>query len=141
MQRLKNGVSSTHPLRGPELRALKQLRCDWAHSPYLFISERGGPMTASNVRKLVTRAGMQAKFAFPVLWSAFIRSRSRCPHKANVASSIRGCAIPNRSAAVDRSDGADRSRLPAAAGDGRRDLGSAASNCPLQRAGNQAAAN
>lgn len=60
------GVPSTHPLRGPELRALKQLRRDWPGSPYLFISERGGAMTASNVRKLVTRAGVQAKFAFPV---------------------------------------------------------------------------
>jgi type 1 fimbriae regulatory protein FimE len=66
VQRLKNGVPSTHPLRGPELRALKQLRRDWPDSPYLFISERGSPMTASNVRKLVTRAGVQAKFAFPV---------------------------------------------------------------------------
>jgi type 1 fimbriae regulatory protein FimE len=66
VQRLKNGVPSTHPLRGPELRALRQLRRDWPDSPYLFISERGGPMTASNVRKLVTRAGVQAKFAFPV---------------------------------------------------------------------------
>ena len=64
--RLKNGVPSTHPLRGPELRALRQLRRDWPDSPYLFISERGGPMTASNVRKLVTRAGLAAKVAFPV---------------------------------------------------------------------------
>jgi type 1 fimbriae regulatory protein FimE len=66
VQRLKNGVASTHPLRGPELRTLRQLRRDWPDSPYLFISERGGPMTASNVRKLVTRAGVHAKFAFPV---------------------------------------------------------------------------
>jgi type 1 fimbriae regulatory protein FimE len=66
VHRLKNGVPSTHPLRGPELRALKQLRRDWPGSPYLFISERGGPMTASNVRKLVARAGVHAKFDFPV---------------------------------------------------------------------------
>ncbi|HLQ12530.1 MAG TPA: tyrosine-type recombinase/integrase [Steroidobacteraceae bacterium] len=64
--RLKNGVPSTHPLRGPELRALRQLRRDWPDSPYLFVSERGGPMTASNVRKLVTRAGIQAKIEYPV---------------------------------------------------------------------------
>ena len=55
VQRLKGGVPSTHPLRGPELRALRQLRREWPDSPYLFVSERGGPMTASNVRKLVTR--------------------------------------------------------------------------------------
>lgn len=66
VQRLKNGVASTHPLRGPELRALRQLRRDWPDSPYLFVSERGGPMTASNVRKLIGRAGAQAKLPFPV---------------------------------------------------------------------------
>jgi type 1 fimbriae regulatory protein FimE len=65
VQRLKKGVPSTHPLRGPELRALRQLRRDWPGSPYLFVSERGGPMTASNVRKLVTRTGQAAKLPFP----------------------------------------------------------------------------
>ena len=66
VQRLKNGVPSTHPLRGPELRALRQLKRDCPGTPYLFVSERGGPMTASNVRKLMTRAGSQAKIGFPV---------------------------------------------------------------------------
>lgn len=65
VNRLKNGVPSTHPLRGPELRALRQLRRDWPDSPYLFASERGGPMTSSNVRKLVTRAGKAAGLPFP----------------------------------------------------------------------------
>jgi site-specific recombinase XerD len=66
VQRLKHGVPSTHPLRGPELRALRQLRREWPDSPYLFVSERGGPMTASNVRKLVTRSGLASKLSFPV---------------------------------------------------------------------------
>jgi type 1 fimbriae regulatory protein FimE len=66
VQRLKQGVPSTHPLRGPELRALRQLRREWPDSPYLFVSERGGPMTASNVRKLVARTGSTAKLPFPV---------------------------------------------------------------------------
>ena len=65
VSRLKNGVPSTHPLRGPELRLLRQLRRDWPDSPYLFASERGGPMTSSNVRKLVTRAALAAKLPFP----------------------------------------------------------------------------
>jgi type 1 fimbriae regulatory protein FimB/type 1 fimbriae regulatory protein FimE len=65
VSRLKNGVPSTHPLRGAELRALRQLRRDWPDSPYLFASERGGPMTSSNVRKLVTRAGQTAHLPFP----------------------------------------------------------------------------
>jgi len=66
VQRLKNGVPSTHPLRSPELRALRQLRRDWPDMPYLFVSERGGPMTASNVRKLAARSGLAAKIPFPV---------------------------------------------------------------------------
>lgn len=65
VNRLKKGVPSTHPLRGPELRALRQLRRDWPDSPYLFVTERGGPMTSSNVRKLVTRAGQVATLPFP----------------------------------------------------------------------------
>ena len=66
VNRLKNGVASTHPLRGPELRKLRQLRRDYPDGPYLFVSERGGPMTASNVRKMVTRAGETAELGFPV---------------------------------------------------------------------------
>jgi type 1 fimbriae regulatory protein FimE len=66
VQRLKQGVPSTHPLRGLELRALRQLRRVWPDSPYLFVSERGGPMTASNVRKLMARTGSAAKIPFPI---------------------------------------------------------------------------
>jgi len=66
VRRVKNGSPSTHPLLGPELRALRQLRRDWPDSPYLFCSERGGPMTPSNVRKLIASAGLEAKLAFPV---------------------------------------------------------------------------
>ena len=65
--RLKNGVPSTHPLRGPELRALRQVRKDYPESTaYVFWTERGGPMTASGVRKIVARAGRSAKLGFPV---------------------------------------------------------------------------
>lgn len=64
--RRKRGVPSTHPLRGPELRALRELRREWPDSPYLFVSERGGPMTTGNVRKLVERLGRAAEFSFPV---------------------------------------------------------------------------
>ena len=43
VSRLKNGLPSTHPIRGPELRALRELRRDYAETPYLFVTERGGP--------------------------------------------------------------------------------------------------
>jgi type 1 fimbriae regulatory protein FimB/type 1 fimbriae regulatory protein FimE len=66
IQRLKNGTASTHPIRGPEIRALRRLRRDYPKSPYLFVTERGGPLTASTVRKIVARAGEKAGLAFPV---------------------------------------------------------------------------
>ena len=55
VNRLKNGVPSTHPLRGPELRSLRHLQ-RYYPSAYVFSTERGGPMTTANVRKVVTRA-------------------------------------------------------------------------------------
>jgi type 1 fimbriae regulatory protein FimE len=66
VNRSKGGLASTHPLRGPELRALRALRRDWPDSPYMFVSERGGPMMDSNVRKLVAKFGQDAKLPFPV---------------------------------------------------------------------------
>jgi type 1 fimbriae regulatory protein FimB/type 1 fimbriae regulatory protein FimE len=65
ISRLKNGVPSTHPVRGPELRALRQLQREYP-GPYVFATERGGPMTAATVRKLVARAGVLARLPFPV---------------------------------------------------------------------------
>ena len=64
--RLKNGLPSTHPIRGPELRALRELRRDYPESPYLFVTERKGPMTPATARKIIMRAGELAKFPFPI---------------------------------------------------------------------------
>ena len=64
--RLKNGLSSTHPIRGPELRALRELRRDYPESPYLFVTERKGPMTPATARKLIARAGELARLPFPI---------------------------------------------------------------------------
>jgi len=64
--RLKNGVPSTHPVRGLELRALRQLQREYLSSPYVFTTERQGPLTDSAVRKLVARAGRAAGLDFPV---------------------------------------------------------------------------
>ena len=65
--RLKGGMPSTHPLRGPELRALRRLRRDYPGSTaYVFTTDRGGPLTDSGVRKIVARAGVAAGLPFPV---------------------------------------------------------------------------
>lgn len=64
--RRKGGRPSTHPLGGPEIRALRRLRRDYSETPYVFVTERKGPLTASAVRKLVARAGRTADIGFPV---------------------------------------------------------------------------
>ena len=66
VSRLKNGVNSTHPLRGPELRALRKLKRDYPDTPYVFVTERKGPLTAANVRKIVARAGEKAALGMPI---------------------------------------------------------------------------
>jgi type 1 fimbriae regulatory protein FimB/type 1 fimbriae regulatory protein FimE len=66
VRRLKNGTPSTHPLHGPELRALRRLQREYTNSPYIFTGERRGPLTASAIRKIVARAGAAAGIEFPV---------------------------------------------------------------------------
>ena len=57
VSRVKSGTPSTHPLTGRELRALRRLHRETdGKSPFLFVSERGSPMTTSNFQKLVSRA-------------------------------------------------------------------------------------
>ena len=66
VNRVKNGTPATHPLRGPELRALRKMAREYPDSPYVFSSERKGPLTGSSVRKIVARAGKKADIPFPV---------------------------------------------------------------------------
>ena len=66
INRLKNGVSSTHPLRGVELRALRQLQREYPNSNYLFVSERGTVMAAATARGIIERAGKMAELSLSV---------------------------------------------------------------------------
>ena len=66
VSRRKSGTPSTHPLRGPEIRALRRLQRDYPETQYVLVSERKGPMTASNVRKMIAQAGQAAGITFPV---------------------------------------------------------------------------
>ena len=65
LRRAKGGQTSTHPLLGDELRALRALKRD-AKSPFIFVSERGAPFTVSGLQKIVERAGIAAKMPFKV---------------------------------------------------------------------------
>ncbi|CDI04632.1 tyrosine recombinase/inversion of on/off regulator of fimA [Candidatus Competibacter denitrificans Run_A_D11] len=66
VRRRKHGLPSTQPLRGPEIRALRQLWRDYPATPYVFVSERKAPLTDSTFRKLVARAGEAANLGMPI---------------------------------------------------------------------------
>jgi type 1 fimbriae regulatory protein FimB/type 1 fimbriae regulatory protein FimE len=65
--RRKNGSPSTHPLRRPELRALRSWKRQQDEAaPYVFTSMRGGPMTIRTIHYVVAEAGKRAGIEFPV---------------------------------------------------------------------------
>lgn len=66
VRRVKNGKPSAHPLRGDEIRALRELRRQFPDSGFVFATERGGPFTPDAVNRLIKRIGERAGLAFPV---------------------------------------------------------------------------
>jgi len=66
VNRKKNGSPSTHPLKGWELRALRQLKRDWPDSRFVLTTERGAPFTRAGLARMVERAGVEAGFDFPI---------------------------------------------------------------------------
>jgi type 1 fimbriae regulatory protein FimE len=66
VSRVKNGMPSVHPLTGTELRALRRLQREQEPGRYLFMSERGAPMSAAGYRRMMGRLGKAAKMPFTV---------------------------------------------------------------------------
>ena len=66
VKRVKHGHHSMHPLRSAELRALRQIRRDYPHTPYVFVSERLAPLSPRSIRHIVARAGELAGIPFHV---------------------------------------------------------------------------
>ena len=66
VHRRKNGVHSTHPLAGVEIRALRRLQRDYPETDFVFVSERKAPLTDHTFRKIFTRAGKEANFKFSI---------------------------------------------------------------------------
>jgi type 1 fimbriae regulatory protein FimB/type 1 fimbriae regulatory protein FimE len=60
VRRAKNGKPSTHPLRGDEVRALRELRRQSPDATFVFATERGGPFTADAINRHVKRIGWRA---------------------------------------------------------------------------------
>jgi integrase len=60
VRRVKNGTPSTHPLTGRELRALRQHQRESPKSPFVFVSERGAPLSAPGFSRMIERAAVVA---------------------------------------------------------------------------------
>jgi integrase len=66
VRRAKRGTPSVHPIRGDEIRALRRLRRETPTEAYVFVSERGGPISPMGFHHLVARLGKAAKLPFAV---------------------------------------------------------------------------
>jgi site-specific recombinase XerD len=67
VRRAKGGATSVHPIGAKESRALRRLRREaTTASPYVFVSERGAPLSVAGYQRMVARAGVTAGFSFLV---------------------------------------------------------------------------
>jgi site-specific recombinase XerD len=66
VRRVKKGIASVQQIGGEEMRMLRALKRDDGSSRYVFMSERGAPMTPAGFRKMLARLSEAAKFPFPV---------------------------------------------------------------------------
>ena len=66
VNRVKNGMASVQQIGGEEMRALRALKREDGSSRFVFMTERGAPMTAAGFRKLLARIGQVAGFDFLV---------------------------------------------------------------------------
>ena len=66
VKRVKKGISSTQPLYGDEIRALRKLKRDYATCPYVFQSNRRSPLAKDTISGIIEQAGLLAGLPFPV---------------------------------------------------------------------------
>ena len=66
VRRLKRGIPSVQQIGGEEMRMLRALKRDDNAGRFVFMTERGAPMSSAGFRKMLARLGVAAKFPFPV---------------------------------------------------------------------------
>jgi site-specific recombinase XerD len=66
VRRSKRGTPSVHPLQGDEIRALRRLQREQEVSPFVFCTERGGPMAAKSFHYVIARLAAPAGIPFAI---------------------------------------------------------------------------
>jgi len=66
VRRLKNGMPSVQQIGGEEMRTLRALKREDGGSRFVFMTERGGPMTRAGFYKLLARLGKAVELKFPI---------------------------------------------------------------------------
>jgi len=65
VRRVKKGSPAVHPIKGDELRLLRKAKEKY-DSAFVFVSERGLPLSRSAIANIMTRAGRRAEIGLPV---------------------------------------------------------------------------
>jgi integrase len=66
VRRSKDGVATSHPIGGEEMRSLRRLMRSTRTSTHVFVSERGAPLSVAGYQRMIARAGKAARFPFLV---------------------------------------------------------------------------
>ena len=66
VRRRKKGIASVQHMRGVEIRALRRLKRESRDSPFVFVTERGSPMSEAGFRKMLARTSKIANIGFSV---------------------------------------------------------------------------
>jgi len=66
LRRAKGSNDGVHVVQGDELRMLKKLQRDSGNSHYMFISERGAPISTDGFRKAMNRWGIKCGFEWSI---------------------------------------------------------------------------
>jgi type 1 fimbriae regulatory protein FimB len=109
VRRLKNGLSVEQPIAGDELRAIKRCLATRTDGlPWLFISERGQPLTRQSVNYLVASAAARA--GLPPVWPHMLRHScgfylANCGHALRLIQDYLGHRDPKHTVHYTRTAG------------------------------------
>ena len=106
VRRVKNGIDSVHHIGGEEMRALRALKREDASSRFVFMTERGAPMTPAgfrnSLRVLVRRGSFRSACTRTCCgtrpatsWRTTDATRARCSTTSGTRTSRTPCATPS----------------------------------------------